>query len=34
MDPVLLRARGVADSRAIDTYLVAGGYEGWARPCR
>src|SRR5512136_856898 len=28
MEPVLLRARGVADSRAIATYLAAGGYEG------
>ena len=29
MEPVLLRARGVARSHAIETYLGAGGYEGW-----
>ncbi len=28
MEPVLLRARGVPDSRALDTYLSAGGYQG------
>ncbi len=28
MEPVLLRARGVPESRAIATYLAAGGYEG------
>jgi len=28
MESVLLRARGVADSRSLDTYLAAGGYEG------
>jgi NADH-quinone oxidoreductase subunit F len=28
MEAVLLRARGVPDSRAIATYLAAGGYEG------
>jgi NADH-quinone oxidoreductase subunit F len=28
MEPVLLRARGKADSRALATYLAAGGYEG------
>ncbi|MFZ5787623.1 MAG: NADH-quinone oxidoreductase subunit NuoF, partial [Acidobacteriota bacterium] len=28
MEPVLLRARGVPDSRAVDTYLSAGGYQG------
>ncbi len=31
MEPVLLRARGAADSRAITTYLKAGGYEGWKK---
>ena len=31
MEAVLLRARGVADSRAITTYLAAGGYEGWKK---
>ncbi len=31
MEPVLLRARGAADSRAITTYLGAGGYEGWKK---
>jgi len=31
MEPVLLRARGVSDSRAISTYLAAGGYEGWKK---
>ena len=31
MEPVLLRARGVPDSRAIATYLAAGGYEGWKK---
>ena len=31
MEPVLLRARGVPDSRAISTYLAAGGYEGWKK---
>ncbi len=31
MEPVLLRARGVADSRAITTYLGTGGYEGWKK---
>ena len=28
MEKVLLRARGVADSRLLATYLAAGGYEG------
>jgi NADH-quinone oxidoreductase subunit F len=28
MEPVLLRARGVAKSRAITTYLASGGYDG------
>jgi NADH-quinone oxidoreductase subunit F len=28
MEAVLLRARGVADSRSLATYLAAGGYEG------
>jgi NADH-quinone oxidoreductase subunit F len=28
MEQVLLRARGKADSRALPTYLAAGGYEG------
>ena len=28
MEPVLLRARGKANSRALDTYLAAGGYDG------
>jgi NADH-quinone oxidoreductase subunit F len=27
-EPILLRARGVAGSRSIDTYLAAGGYQG------
>jgi len=31
MEPVLLRARGVPDSRSIATYLAAGGYEGWKK---
>jgi len=31
MEAVLLRARGVPDSRAIATYLAAGGYEGWKK---
>ncbi len=31
MEAVLLRARGVPDSRAIATYLRAGGYEGWKK---
>jgi len=31
MEAVLLRARGVADSRAITTYLAADGYEGWKK---
>ena len=29
MEAVLLRARGVERSRAIETYLNAGGYSGW-----
>jgi len=29
MEPILLRARGVPDSRSIETYLKAGGYK-WA----
>jgi NADH-quinone oxidoreductase subunit F len=28
MEPVLLRARGTARSRAIETYVAAGGYDG------
>ncbi len=28
MEPVLLRARGKANSRSLGTYLAAGGYEG------
>ncbi len=28
MEPVLLRARGVPDSRSIETYVGAGGYQG------
>jgi NADH-quinone oxidoreductase subunit F len=28
MESVLLRARGKANSRALDTYLAAGGYDG------
>jgi NADH-quinone oxidoreductase subunit F len=28
MEALLLRARGVADSQAISTYLAVGGYEG------
>jgi NADH:ubiquinone oxidoreductase subunit F (NADH-binding) len=31
MESVLLRARGVSDSRSIATYLAAGGYEGWKK---
>jgi len=31
MEAVLLRARGVPDSRVIATYLAAGGYEGWKK---
>jgi len=31
MEQVLLRARGVPDSRSISTYLAAGGYEGWKK---
>ena len=31
MEAVLLRARGVPDSRVIATYLAAGGYEGWMK---
>ncbi|MDD5563230.1 MAG: NADH-quinone oxidoreductase subunit NuoF [Thermoanaerobaculaceae bacterium] len=31
MEPVLLRARGVADSRSLAAYLAAGGYEGWKK---
>jgi NADH-quinone oxidoreductase subunit F len=31
MEPILLRARGVAGSRALETYLAAGGYEGWKK---
>lgn len=31
MEPVLLRARGVPDSRSIDTYMKAGGYTGWRK---
>src|SRR5512135_2749554 len=31
MEAVLLRARGVPDSRSIKTYLAAGGYEGWKK---
>ncbi len=31
MEPVLLRARGVPDSRSIATYAAAGGYEGWKK---
>ena len=31
MEPVLLRARGVPDSRSIATYVAAGGYEGWKK---
>jgi len=31
MEAVLLRARGLPDSRAIATYLAAGGYEGWKK---
>src|SRR5512136_639576 len=31
MEAVLLRARGVPDSRAIATYLAAGGYEAWKK---
>jgi len=31
MEVVLLRARGVPDSRVIATYLAAGGYEGWKK---
>lgn len=28
MEPILLRARGVPNSRQLDTYLAAGGFEG------
>lgn len=28
MEAILLRARGVTDSRRLDTYLAAGGYDG------
>lgn len=28
MEPILLRARGVANSRRLETYLAAGGYDG------
>jgi NADH-quinone oxidoreductase subunit F len=31
MEPVLLRARGATNSRALDTYLAAGGYEGFKK---
>jgi NADH-quinone oxidoreductase subunit F len=31
VEPVLLRARGVRDSRSIGAYLAAGGYEGWRK---
>jgi len=31
MEPVLLRARGVPDSRTMDTYMSAGGYTGWRK---
>jgi NADH-quinone oxidoreductase subunit F len=31
MEPVLLRARGVPNSRSIDTYLAAGGWSGFAK---
>lgn len=31
MEPVLLRARGVPNSRAIETYMKAGGYTGWRK---
>ncbi|MFH1176231.1 MAG: NADH-quinone oxidoreductase subunit NuoF [Acidobacteriota bacterium] len=34
MESVLLRARGVTSSRAITTYLAAGGYEGLAKALR
>ena len=30
-EAILLRARGAADSRAIATYLAAGGYQGWKK---
>jgi NADH-quinone oxidoreductase subunit F len=29
MEPVLLRARGTPNSRALNTYLAAGGWEGF-----
>ncbi len=31
MEPVLLRARGVENSRSVDTYLRAGGWEGFKK---
>jgi len=31
MEPVLLRARGVPNSRSIDTYLAASGWSGFAK---
>ncbi|MGE5236994.1 MAG: NADH-quinone oxidoreductase subunit NuoF [Acidobacteriota bacterium] len=31
MEPVLLRARGVPESQAINTYLAAGGWQGFTK---
>jgi NADH-quinone oxidoreductase subunit F len=31
MEPILLRARGTKNSRSIDTYLSAGGYQSLAK---